>query len=484
MTAVTVTVLAAAVVVGLVQAGALARPPDLSGARSRVRGLDPVLVAAAVGGLLRLGWVTVATRTPTELRDPAEYLRIAGDLGHGILPRFAGIDHSAYWPPGYPAVLSPFVAVADRTGWLSPAYAASLVNVAAGTILVVLTARLARRWFGPRPAVVAAWAIALCPALVYWTATAHTESVFAPVLVGLVLLCGWAAERGGARPWLLTGVAVGAAFLIRSPALVLVPVPALTLRATTGSWAGAVRATGLLLVGAVVVLAPWAVRNGVQVGHWSPASTNNAAAACFGHNDGARPTWEDSLADPELQLRCFRSSPFDDPRAIALLEGGRDAAELPDGLELTRPDEARWYQETMGDAVRWAVTHPVEEVSLSVRKVWHTWSDEGRVVDGARNYAEPGWAGAWQRPLGVLANLWTWVVGGLAIAAMVRRPATRRATPVWVPVVAYTVMIVGGVAEPHYRYPVVPLVAVLAASWWASTSSRVPAPERATASMT
>ena len=63
-----------------------------------------------------------------------------------------------------------------------------------------------------------------------------------------------------------------------------------------------------------------------------------------------------------------------------------------------------WYQDRVSDAVGWAVSHPTEEVRLTAAKVWETWSTEGRVVEGARNYQDPTWAGSWMGPLGTLAR--------------------------------------------------------------------------------
>lgn len=436
------------------------------GASTRLLGpADPgrrlFIGAVVIGALLRVLWVIWATRTPTGLRDPAEYLRIASDFGHGVMPRFGGLDHSAYWPPGYPALLAPFVAVADRTGWISPAFVAALVNAAAGTATIVLTGVLAEHWMGIRARPVAAWLVAICPALVFWTATAHTETVFTAMLLGVIVLCTRAAADGSLRRWVLAGLLLGAAFLVRSPAVIALVIPALTIRARRGSWRGAARATGLVAATAALVLVPWMIRNGIQVGVWTPASTNNAGAACFGHHDDAQGRWEPGALTERVQIDCFGGSPFADRRLLPLY--GSEGVSLPPGQDWGEPDEPRWYRDSMIGAVEWALGHPTEEARLSARKLWATWGDEGPVVDGARNYAEPGWAGRWHDPLGVAADLWLWIVGGLALVGLVLVPGCRRASPIWAPIALLTLAIVGGVAEPHYRYPVEPLLAVLAA---------------------
>lgn len=464
-----------------------AAPRDDAPARPARRGpLDArraVLAAVVVGALLRLAWVVWATRTPVFPTDPSEYIRIALELADGRSPRFGGVgEPSAYWSPGYPLVLSPFVWFADRTGLLSPAFAASLVNAAAGVLTIWFTALLAERWIGVRSKVAAAWLVALWPSLIFYTSTAHTETVFTPVLLGAFVLAGSRTRDVPDRSWLFVGLLVGLGFLFRAPGIVGLAAPVLALRVRRGSWRASwresARATAIVLAGAAVLLVPWTVRNGVQVGIWSPGSTSNAAALCYGHNDGITPSFADSADDPDLAVECFRGSPYDD--ASAFVANGQ---EVPPDVGTEPPDEVAWYQDRVADAGRWAVSHPVEEVRLTVAKAWVTWSDEGRVVEAANNYQSPTWAGAWMGPLAALANVWFWIVGALAIAGLLRVPACRRALPIWVPVLLVTLAIVAATAQPHYRYPVLPFVAVLAAGflsrhagaaggppWWGRTS--------------
>ena len=422
-----------------------------------------VLAAIVVGGALRLAWVIWATRTPQFPSDPSEYIRIALELTKGDTPTFGGTGGpSAYWSPGYPFVLAPFLWVADTTGWLSPAFAAALVNTVAGTLTIWFTALLAERWIGVRARVAAAWLVALAPALIYYTATAPTETAFTPVFLGTILLAGSRDDEVPSRNWVLAGLLVGLAVLFRAPGVIGVAVPVLALRTRRGSfraaWPDVLRATGLVLAGAAVLLVPWTIRNGVQVGIWSPGSTSNASALCFGHNDDISADWETSLANEQLQVECFRGSPYDDADQY------RDRGlPIPPGVSDADPDEVGWYTARVSDAVSWATSHPVREVSLTAHKVWETWNDEGRAVDSARNYERQRWAGTWHTPLSVAANLWLWAVVLLALAAMVLVPRCRSALPIWVPIVLFTLAIVGAVAQPHYRFPVMPLVAVLAA---------------------
>ncbi len=445
-------------------------PAPQGALRTRPRIDRAVLAAVLVGLALRLLWVIVVTRSPVFPNDPAEYLRIARELGDGHSPTFGGVGGpSAYWSPGYPFVLAPFVWLADRTGWASAAFTAALVNVAAATLTIWLTAVLADRWIGGRARVVAAWLVALAPSLVYYTSTAHTETAFTPVLLGAYVLAGSREDDVPARNWVLIGLLTGLGVLFRAPGIIALAAPALALRVRRGSWRAAWRdtakATGLALCGAALLLVPWTVRNGVQVGIWSPGSTSNASALCFGHNDDISANWQKSLSNRDLQIECFRGSPYDDPAAY--LANGQ---EVPPDVGGAEPDEVGWYQDRVSDAVSWAATHPAAEARLTVAKVVETWKSDGRVVEAARNYESATWAGRWMTPLGVLSNLWLWGVGALAIAGLVAVRACRRALPIWVPIVLFTLAIVGAVAQPHYRFPVLPLVAVLASGFVARRS--------------
>ena len=453
------------------------RPPRPPRRRRRpdVAARGPFVAAVAVGGLVRLVWVIVATRTPTGLRDPAEYLRIAVAFSEGETLRFGGGgDPSAFWPPGYPALLAPFVWLPRQTGWPSTAFTASLVNVVAGTATIVLAAWLAERWLGAATRNPTAWLVALSPGLVYWTSTPHTETAFTPLFLATLALASWAAATPSTRRWALVGALVALAFLIRSPGVIGVAAPALALRSERGTWRGALRPTLVTAGVALLLLVPWTVRNGLQVGFWSPASTNNAGAVCFGHHDDALALWEPEKLSQEIQDDCYGTSPYAE-RRFAELYGLDDAqaAAMPADV-----DEAAWYRDATGRGLRWALANPTREVPLELRKLWETWSSEGRVVDGARNFEEPGWAGRWHGPLEAAADWWGWLVGAAALAGLALMTTCRRALVLWVPIALYTLAILGGVVDPHYRYPVVPLVATLAAgavaAWWYRGS---PAPE-------
>lgn len=428
---------------------------------SALRRLDPrrhpgsrwFFVAVAVGFVLRLAWAIWATKTPQEpFSDNARYLAMA--------VRFSGLGTetinghtTAFTPPGYSALLSPLAYAARHTGWFGLPIAASMLNVVAGTFTVAATGLLAGRWFGTASRAVAAWLMALAPAHIYFTSTALTETVFAALVVG-VLLAVTILVQGPWRSrstwvWLVLGAVIGYTALVRFPGALLIAVPALTIRACTGSWRDSLRVTGWVALAAVLTLVPWTIRNGVQVGVWTPTSTNAAAFFCSGHHPGS--TGEIPYDGPP---ECFRGSPFD-----------------PDSV-----DEPRWYRDTSRDAVKWSASHPFETVRNAAWVSYEMMRDDRDALQSAQDFRG---ALVGERVAGVLdslATLWHLGVLVLAIAGLVLLAACRRAIPVWATTAALFALSWGGVGLTRFHTPFQPLLACFAAAALAAMSRGAASP--------
>ncbi len=433
-------------------------------ARARVRSRWPLtprdrsLVAAlALTGALRLLWAVVVTRTPADaFSDPAQYLRMADGFSRGELPTWFSGAPTAWLAPGYPALLAPVALLARTSGLASFAFLASLVNVAVGVLTVAAAAFLAGRWIAPGARNPAAWIMAIAPAQIYFVSTAHSEVVFGALFLAALCLVTVLVQRADgvdrARPWLWLGAFVGLVMLTRTQGAVALVLPALAIRAWRGSWQGALRASGLLIAGSLVVLVPWTVRNGLQVGVWTYASTGNAVTLCLGNHDDAVAEYEDDLLSDDLRADCYRYSVWDDPELGA----------APPWWHYAHPDEGRWYTTTIRRGVGWALTHPVEEVGLTARKQVELWRDDSDAVAGARNYSSRSWAGRATRPLEWLADAWLWGVEVLALVALIRIRRCRQALPIWGAVALLNATVIIAITFPHYRFAAVPLVAVLA----------------------
>lgn len=414
---------------------------------------DPsALGAVIVAGVVRLIWVCVATRAPADpFGDAAEYLSMADGFTHLHTPRFHGGHATAFFPVGYSMVLAPFLWASRTLHLASPAFTASLVNVAAGTVSAVLVVVVARQWFSRRAGTLAGWMFAVAPAQVYFTSTAHAETVFAAFALCVVALAG-RPERAqtAVRAMLLVGVVAGFAALVRGPGIVLLVVPALVLRSRTGSWRCAPRAVLLTMAGASLVLVPWTVRNVVEVGVTSPLSTNSAFAFCLGNDDTAN--GYEFVRGP-ASISCLRRSPYDDARLQL----------APPGTAYLGVDEARWYKDAYARGLRWAFHHPGREAQLIGLRAVGTLSNERDSVAGARNYDDAGWAGRAGMPLGAVANLWLWTVEAAVVLGLARVRACRQAVPLCVVAGLFLAAALMTIGYPLFRHPAVPFAVVIAA---------------------
>jgi uncharacterized membrane protein len=384
-------------------------------------------------------WETADPSGP--LSDTAQHLSMAEQFSRLESYRINGAL-SAYHAPGYPFLLTPVAWLSRTTGWFSLSFGAALVNVVAGTVTIVLAALLAQAWIGRRATTPAAWLLAVAPAPIYLTSialneTVHTTVVLAALLVVTALLQG----RLTPRPAVLAGLGalVGYAVLVRATGAVLVVVAVIALRVVTRSWRSTLRPALVVLGIAAVMVLPWVVRNGVQVGVWSP-SGNAAAFLCHGHGPRAQAE-EVDLSDDDIS-RCFVGTAYG-----------------PD------PDEATWYRERVSDALSWAVGHPGEELSLTVRKTVALYLDDSQsLADAAdfntRHLASP----ATTRRLDWLADAWQRLVVVLALAGLVLSRDARRAWPLWGTVVGLTMAVWAGSVLDRYHHTIMAIAVTFASA--------------------
>lgn len=420
-----------------------------------------LLVAAAVGLALRVAWGVAAARTPLDpFADPAQYLRMAGDLSRGDMPTIGG-RHTAFHPPGYPLALAPLLFLLRAVGVGGAPVVAAAVNALFGAASILAAGVLARQWVHPRAARWAAWLVALSPGHIFFTSVAVADTAATAVL--LVGLAGatalfrdehLAVTRRGTALAVALGAVAGYGMLVRSSGAVTLLAPLVVVGAGHRRWRRALRPFVLVLVGATLVLAPWAVRNGIQVGVWTPLSTNNATNLCGGLRDGATGAYDERL---ETVQDCFAGSPFDDPASLP-------PEVVPDGWRYGVRDEPSWYARETRQALVWAISHPGEALRLVPTKVLHTMrADDG--LDAAQDFGNRPLLGTgWAAFLDGVAQGWHWVVVVASGWAILTRSAARRATLVWSGVLALLALTSLGMGMERYNHPVMLLLAVLAAA--------------------
>jgi Dolichyl-phosphate-mannose-protein mannosyltransferase len=256
-----------------------------------------VALCLSAGILLRLAWITAFPATPAS--DGATYL----DLAHKLLSGEAYVANGtrAYWPPGYPFLLIPWLAVIpnDRL-------AISLLNLVLFLCGALGVWKLARLSIGPGYARVALLLFALWPNLIFQAGIPEKEQALVAVLPWILVL---SLVRGTSPPSpskiFLGGVLLGAAALVQ-PILQLFPAVLLCY------WLiccprviVALRMILLTGVAMLIVIGPWTLRNYRVFDRFVLISTNGGFGLYGANNSAATggylEHWPDDLMHmPEL----------------------------------------------------------------------------------------------------------------------------------------------------------------------------------------
>jgi len=241
-----------------------------------------LLVALCV----RLGWAWWIPVAPVS--DGVAYDTFARTLvDHGTYG-WSATEPTAFWPPG-----TTFMHAALY--WLFGVNYLPIValNIGLSLGLIVVSARIAARFWGARVATLTAWILALWPTLVMYPTLLASELPF--LLLTLLSLDVWTNEK--MRPlhkgW-MAGLLLGFAALVRPQALLLPMVFAFCSLANrvinSGVTWSAIRPQLQLLVSAcivmAIVIAPWTWRNQQLYGEPVLISTNGGITFWMGHAPG------------------------------------------------------------------------------------------------------------------------------------------------------------------------------------------------------
>lgn len=409
-----------------------------------------ILLITLAGFTLRLVWVVVATRPPQGVHDPAFYLAYADRIAQGRGYTTPAGEATAYYPVGYPAVLAFALWIVRRLPGSHVLWAATGLNVIAGTITVGLMGVLSRRLLGNRAAVATASAVAALPSLVLYSATVLSETVFVTLVAGALLVLCW---KPWQEPWsgrrvVTAAVLVAVAALVRPVALVLVPV-------VVGAWlfserrrlAPAVRRSALFIAVLLLVLTPWLVRT------WSVAGRLTLAASvgdnlCIGNNPQATGAFA-------LPAFCFDG--------------------LKRELFITGTDDRD--RELTAKAAGWALSHVAEQASLVLWRTFYTFENDQDAVRAVESYGDDPWLEPRHRQLlRSLSDAVYFSLLGLAILGTVQMSRMRSFDPrrafLLATAVGFVVVVWPFFGDPRFHVPVVVLLAVpagaaLDAAWGA-----------------
>lgn len=211
-------------------------------------------------------------------------------------------ERQAFRPPGYPL----FLAATGEGRWggdLTLQIVLQGVLFALGTFLLALTVR---RWWGPRLALVAAFAYALDPYSKHYVGLILTET-----LAGTLVLAGAYAftrawQERSAQWWALAGAAASALVLTRAVFVVAIPLVVLGAALRAGTPGARVRRAAAAGLCSLALLAPWLAWTNHVAGrpvlaNWGEGFNFLLAAHGEGHGRTFADVEEDPAFDAELQ---------------------------------------------------------------------------------------------------------------------------------------------------------------------------------------
>jgi 4-amino-4-deoxy-L-arabinose transferase-like glycosyltransferase len=240
-----------------------------------------LVLVALVGLAVRLLYALVVMHDVGVGGDGLEFHILANQLSNGdgyIQPLIVSPSHvpTADKPPLYPLVL----AVPSLLG-LKSLVAHRVASCLMGAALVLLVGLLGRRVGGERVGLLAAAIAALYPLLVVLDGAVRSESLYAPLVAGLLLATYRLVDRPGAGRAVAVGAVLGLAVLVRSEAVLLglLVLAAVAIRLPPGRRLSSI---ALAAVVAVLVVSPWALRNWSEFGH--PLLSTNEGSLVYGAN--------------------------------------------------------------------------------------------------------------------------------------------------------------------------------------------------------
>ncbi|HYC53405.1 MAG TPA: hypothetical protein VEL28_00480 [Candidatus Binatia bacterium] len=395
--------------------------------------------------LLRAAWALYAHRPPSGISDPVLYKSFAENIASGAGYVSLHGHPTAYYPPGYPFALGAVQYLANTLGM--PArlpLLAALVQAALGGVTAGAVGVAGSRLFGATTGVIAAAIMAGWPSLILYSSTLLGESLYLACFS--VFVAAQAAAVTGAAPAganLLAATALGAATLVRSQVVLAVPATALAWLIAPRPARARFAAVGALVIGIVLALTPWTLRNMRVLGAFVPLATNGGDNMCIGFHPGAK-------GDFHLTPYCDTGSFYiDGPQA-----------ELAQDRETTRR------------AREWAMTNLHELPALSLRKLYFTYRNDTGGLAAVEAYGVDPFLPA------ALRTVLTWISNGyyglvmlaalagtfLALRLAVRSP--RQNAGAWLLLAltasgAVVPMLVFG--ETRFKVPVMPCYALLAA---------------------
>jgi len=405
--------------------------------------------------LLRLGVIIIAQAFPEGgvIVDSRAYLELASGLKQAD---WAGVNRiDIHWTPGYPVFLLLAEGLTGTT-LVGPGLLQLILTGAAAIALWSIGARLG----DARAGMAAAWLYALSPSAALWSLTIMSESLFAFLLVAALAVWVFALTGGAPIHGLFAGMLLAAAALVRPIGLPLVILWAglgLTARSSSDKPGSNRLRTGLFVAGALVLLAPWVIRNWSVTG--KPALAEVAGDTLVRFNLAYVVAEAEGISRDEAASRLAATVvSWDDGLAIVRRYPVIFLRQQWQGIRrsLTGVESGVWARQFGYDLER--------QGSLEVLSILLA-GEPQRALDRLRALLDDPET-ALLTSLVILAVVYTVALYFLALAGLVsvlRRDGIVRATYVVVSLSILLLVVVPGAAgQARFRIPVEPFLALLA----------------------
>jgi 4-amino-4-deoxy-L-arabinose transferase-like glycosyltransferase len=413
--------------------------------------LAVALVATAL--VLRIGYVN-DTPGYALRHDAVDYDVHARSIaqGEGFSKTLAHGRPTAFRPPGYPYFLGAVYHVfkADRKPVKDRVHVARIAQAFVGAALVALVGVIAAQLWGSIAGLVALGLAAIYLPLILVGGAVMSEPLF-DVFMLASLAAVLAYRRSSKRyAWALAaGVLGGLAALTRAQALILL-IP-LAIAVWDGrpwrSWR-ALAPPLVLVVAALMTIAPWTIRNARELHAFVPISTQFGSALAGTYNDAARGDTQNPAA-----WQGIRHVP--------------DYAYLFNRVGTTN-------EAVLEAKLRAASLHYIREHPTYVAKVG--WWNTRRMLDLASRRRSRATAATitinhYWADRGILCF---WIFAALALAGAFTAMARRTPWYVWaMPILMFLSVVFLVVETPRYRTPIDPFLVLLAAAAVVTGARRV-----------
>jgi 4-amino-4-deoxy-L-arabinose transferase-like glycosyltransferase len=406
--------------------------------------------------------------------DATAYAAIARNLdeGHGFTVGAGATQPSTDYSPGLPLFVAGIYKV---TGGVHERLA-RLVLALLGTLAVWFAYLLARRMAQPRvlgnpqgdkgqpvrgravvAGLIAALAVAIYPATLQYTGMLMTEPLAATLLAGALVGILWAGDADDLRRWIVPGLTLGALALVRPEYLaigLLLAVLVFLRQRLRMESKRALLTAAVVVLGIVVVVAPWTVRNAFALHRFVSVSTGGGQvlyAGTYLPSDGNPEAVGAAVIEEHPEL--FGPHTLENLRLEQIL--ARLAESRHPGME---PDQAlsKMGKAQLEDDV---LHHTGEYVGFVAKKIGRIWSHGPRAIMRTPVWEALHWA------LLVLGMI------GLALLAYLRRWEALLIGAVFLAITAISALLV---ASPRRVLVLIPLLSACAgvAIAWITTPRR------------